>query len=52
MATKTKKTKKTVSSAGNAARMKKITTRAKEIRKKNPSMKWTSAIKKASKELF
>ena len=55
--TKRKSTKKTTGAkktgkAGNAARMKKITTRAKEIRTKNPSMKWTSAIKKASKELF
>ena len=40
------------SGVGNAARMKKITTRAKEIRKKNPNLKWTTCIKRASSELF
>jgi hypothetical protein len=32
-------------------RMKLISTRAKEIRSKKPSMKWTAAISKASAEL-
>lgn len=31
--------------------LKRITSRAKQIYKKHPSMKWTSAIKQASKEL-
>lgn len=31
--------------------LKKITTRAKQIRKQHPSMKWTNAIKQASQEL-
>jgi hypothetical protein len=34
-----------------SATLNKITTRAKQIRKKHPSMKWTSAIKQASSEL-
>lgn len=31
--------------------LKRITTRANQIRKAHPSMKWTAAIKKASSEL-
>jgi hypothetical protein len=34
-----------------SATLKKITARAKQIRKSHPSMKWTSAIKQASAEL-
>jgi hypothetical protein len=34
-----------------SAVLKKITARAKQIRRKHPSMKWTNAIKQASKEL-
>jgi hypothetical protein len=33
------------------AKLKKIVARAKVIRKGSPAMKWTSAIKKAAKEL-
>lgn len=41
-----KKTKAQLATMG-----KKITTRARAIRKKKPSMKWTSAMKQAGKEL-
>jgi hypothetical protein len=50
--TKTSKRKTTKGKSGNAARLRKIVSKAKEIRKKRPSIKWTTAIKEASKELF
>ena len=37
---------------GNAARMKKIVAAARKIRKSNPKMKWTTAIKKGAKSSF
>lgn len=36
---------------GNAARMKKIVAAARKIRKSNPKMKWTTAIKKGAKKV-
>ena len=55
---KPKRMKKTVSKVNKTAhkqassRFKQITERAKTIRDKHPRMKWKTAIKKASKELF
>jgi len=37
--------------AGNAERLKRMTTRAKAIRKQHPSMQWSNALKKAAAEL-
>lgn len=46
-----KTTKKKASGGSNkgTAKLKKITSKAKELRKKSPSMEWKAAIKKASK---
>ncbi len=37
---------------GAAARMRKITSEAKRIRKSSPKKKWTTCVKEASRKLF